>query len=405
MKTKHLLHPLRTVRIVRDRLTQYVALRKAVHYSKKNYRGDPRYCLEHVAEGFRDRYEPEVDDTALLKRICVAYTKAIEGQPVAEVFRATQWWQSVFAGSLRPVTQALATHDISALQVMYRNFFRDPCGAGLIGLPVNMTRSYFGARIKTDYKHLFLGDALHQFDYWKNRTGGRFSAHDLEAPGIGNPFGFILENSLIRSGAVYQHYYAQKIAGLLQPNQRNVIAEIGGGYGGTAYYLKRDYSNTTYINFDLPETIALASYYLLKAFPEMQVVLYGEGELTEDIIAGSDIILMPNFELLRLPASCVNVFFNSHVLADMSLPAIQLYLEEIARTTRGYIFHLNRGRACGIVADYLRQQQRSRFVMLEEQQAAWHSARSSQNDEIEQLYVPLENSAHATVSKHLDRVG
>ena len=373
--------------MAKDRLSQYAALRQALLINKQRYGNDPRYRLDRVTDGFAERAEPATDDTALLERICAAYNKAVDKQQSASaVFMPTHWWRLVSSGSLGPAIHALKNRDIKVLQSMYRNFFRDPCSAGLVGLPVNMSRSYFGLRIKTNYKHLLLGDALHQFDLWKERTGGRFTVHSLKSPRIGNPFGIIIDGILVGIGAEYQHFYAQKIASLLPPSQqRCVVSEIGGGYGGMAYYLIRDNPQCIYINFDLPETIALASYYLLKSFPSLRATLYGEAELNAQTIAGSDMILMPNFEISRLPAESIDVSFNSHLLADMEQSAIHTYLDEIMRTTRGHFLHLNRSQACETVSAYLSKKSR-KLIFIESETARWHNARSHQNDEIEQLY-------------------
>ncbi len=52
-----------------------------------------------------------------------------------ETYQPNRWWRLVEAGSLGPVKRALAAHDLPSLRLMYPNFFRDPCGAGLVGLP------------------------------------------------------------------------------------------------------------------------------------------------------------------------------------------------------------------------------------------------------------------------------
>jgi hypothetical protein len=389
MKISHLFHPVRSARLMRDRVTQYSALRSAVDFSQKKYGHDPRYCLEHVPDGFAERLTEDGDDTVLLERICTAYLKAMTRQPASEAFTATSWWRLVAAGSLGPVTQVLASRDLRALGQMYRNFFRDSCGAGLVGLPVNMSKFYFGPQVKSIYRRLFLGDALNQFDYWMERTGGRFAIADLASKEIGNPFGLMMEGVLVNTGAAYHHFYAQRISDLMNqsPNSK-VVAEIGGGYGGMAYYFVRDNPKATYLNFDLPETIALASYYLLKSFPELKVTLYGEADLTAETIAHSDIILMPNFELSNLPSNSIQVFFSSHVLADMSPDALRFTLDEVNRTTRDYFLHVNRGQASSIVAPYLNDRGK-KFHLAEELATKWHCARSPQSVEVEQLYAAV----------------
>jgi hypothetical protein len=41
-----------------------------------------------------------------------------------------------------------------------------------------------------------------------------------------------------------------------------------------AYFIIRDINEAAYIDLDLPENIALTSYYLLKAFPKKKIILF-----------------------------------------------------------------------------------------------------------------------------------
>lgn len=44
--------------------------------------------------------------------------------------------------------------------------------------------------------------------------------------------------------------------------------------------LLRDDPDITYVDYDLPEATALASYYLMKSLPDRNFRLYGEGEIS-----------------------------------------------------------------------------------------------------------------------------
>jgi putative sugar O-methyltransferase len=386
IKIKHLLHPLRTFRLVKERLAQREELLELVRLGKQRFSNDPRYLPAKVPEGFAWRNGSHRDDSEILDRICTAYIKAVEQQrTVSETFHANQWWQVIYEGHLGAVTRALAGRDIDVLGRMYRNFFRDPCGAGLTGLPFNMPQFYLRGRIRPIYRHLFLSDALHRLDLWNEQTNRRFELTDLASLDVGNPFGLFVEGVFIRTGAEYQHYYAHRVASLLGPMRSGMVGEIGGGFGGMAYYLIRDNPKVTYINFDMPETIALASYYLLKCFPALTVTLYGERDLSAQTLKTSNVVMLPAFELPKLPASSLDVSFDSHVLADMSSTAVHEYMDEIARTTRGHFLHLDRRDVCLSVADYMGRTHRE-FVLVGRHAAAWNMSRSLRSDEIECLY-------------------
>ena len=321
-----LLHPLRTLGIVKTRLLAHLNMRRFASHSERHYRGDRRYDLRNVTEGFTSRRDDSGNsgnlgnsgnDTALLKRICEAYAKSVKDQQDAPAsYGPTEWWRQLRVSSLGPVMRALQDRDVETLRRMYGNFFRDPCAIGLVAVPYGMSKAYFRGPIRAIYRRTCMGDALYRIDHWTSETGGRFELAKLAGPMVGNPFGVSIQGTLVQAGAEYQHYCAHKILDQLN-SERRVIAEIGGGYGGMAYYLLRDGGRLRYIDFDVPESIALTSYYLLKAFPSLRFLLYGEKELNEESMATSDVILMPLFTMANIPAGSTTVMFSSHAMFSM----------------------------------------------------------------------------------------
>lgn len=355
-------------------------LQEIVRLLRKRFKDDPRYCPDRVPEGFAPRPEPEEDDRALLDRICTAYIKSTERQRAASLaFRPTQWWQRIREKNLPSVIRALATRDIDALGSMYSNFFRDRCSTGLVGLPVDMQECYFGNHIGAFYREFFLGDALHRVDLWQSWTENKFPLSALAVPEVGNPYGIRIDGVLIRIAAEYQHFYAQEIARLLPAANTGTVMEIGGGFGGMAYYLIRDCPGVKYIDFDVPETIALASYFLLKSFPKLRVTLYGEAP--DD----SDVILMPSCELPRMRGDSVDVSFTSNVLRDMSVPVACEYIDHILRVTRSHMLNIDRFETLRLFSEHLSRQAKP-FNVTGLRRVFWNSARALQCDELECVF-------------------
>jgi putative sugar O-methyltransferase len=386
LNLKLLLRPARLAKAVRSRLARAVDLRSAVDLGKKRFINNPAYKPELVPAGFAAHGHNSDDDTALLERICTAYIKAKEcQQSVSETFRVSNEWLPIYERQLGPVMRALASRDIDALRLMYQNFYRDPCSTGLAGLHVDMNKCYFGNDIKEIYRHLFLCDALHRHELWREETKNAYTVQDLVSPDTGNPYGFFVDGTFLKVGSDYQHYYATKIRSLLSPSAHQVVIELGGGFGGMAYYLIRDNPKTTYVDFDLPENLALASYYLLKAFPELPSTLFGEAELTPQLLNESRIVLMPSFEIQKLQDRSVSVSFNSYSLAEMSPSAVQEYISHIARTTQGHFLHVNHTRNAVMTADDFVTDQH-RFELLERRIAGWNLGRTPKADEFQFLY-------------------
>jgi putative sugar O-methyltransferase len=341
-----------------------------------------------IAKCVEDRIDWSGDDTALLRRISSAYIKASHDLPTyPEIFRPSNEWLPVYKQSYLEIIQALEKCDVSAIDKIYRNFWRETCSRGLVGLPVNMNLSYFGKKISFTHKALYLNDSIHRFNLWNKLLNHRYSVDSLISPLIGNPYGYFIDGKFIKAGADYQHYYAIRINNLLDEKQgKTVVAEIGGGFGGMAYYLIRDAKNLTYLDFDLPENLALTSYYLLKAFPEKKVLLYGEAGLEGANLADYDIVLMPSFQLDKLPEGTCDLIFNSYSLAEMSPQTINHYVLRSAKLIKegGCFFHVNHTKQSLVSArDFPIP---DNFALISEEFAAWNLGRNSRMDEYEFLY-------------------
>jgi hypothetical protein len=386
LKMKHLRHPLRTAIAAGNLASIYLNVARLGNRSRRHFRGDARYDLRNVSRGFISRIGDTAGDAEILERICAAYRKADRQQQFApDAYQATPWWQQVRDRGLRPVIEALSAGDIDSLGRMYRNFFRDPCAGGVIGVSYGMSQAYFGETIKNIHRRFFLGDALLAIDYWKMQTQGRFPLHALAGPEIGNPFGILIGDTLVRTGAAYQHYAAQRIGEYID-SESATVTEIGGGFGGAAYYLLRDHPGITYIDFDVPESVALTSYYLLKAFPDLRFLLYGESSLTEETLARADVILMPLFEMERMPSGSVDVMFSSHSISDLPQEGIATYLASIARATRGHLIFVGNERVAESIAGHAVD--RGHLFQLEEcRPSGWNDSRCPNAGEVECIYM------------------
>jgi hypothetical protein len=238
-----------------------------------------------------------------------------------------------------------------------------------------MSKAYFGGAIKDIHRQFYLGHALYRLDYWKEQTAANFVYSDLASPPIGNPFGILIDGTLLRVGAEYAHYCAYRVGDLLETGKATV-AEIGGGFGGMAYYLLRDRPQVTYCDFDVPESTALTSYYLLKAFPQLKFLLYGEEELTKDGITRADVVLMPMSELATMPRESVDITFSSHGMSDISPKAMVEYMNNIVRMTRREFLYIGNSRASKSISDLVHQIYDS-FNLAETRSSGWHSHKVS----------------------------
>ena len=376
MKSELLSQTITAARQARARVAAHIRMRAFARHGWRKFRGDPRYDLRSVSDGFASQIDDRSDDTAILERICAAYCKALEGQSSAPPpYQPTERWRQIERESLGPLKNALRERNIPALARMFRNFYRDPCSAGILGAPNGQPRAYFSGRIKDIYRHFYLSHVLYRLDYWKAVTGERFSWHDLGGPGIGNPFGVVLDGTHISVGAEYAHYCARRVADEIGPGSA-AIAEIRGGFGGVAYYLLRDRPNTTYVDFDLPEALALATYYLMKSFPGLTFLCYGEKCVAEASLKSADVIMLPLFELAAVPPQSVTMAFSSFGLTGSTRENTGQCLQEIGRMTRERVLLIGNRMTADLALDTSKAGL-CPFRLSDVRESGWHSYKVS----------------------------
>jgi putative sugar O-methyltransferase len=382
VRLRHFLHPQRTIgragELVRERLER----RRFAKRGRRQFIGDARYDLKAVSEGFADRIETEVEDTAILERICSAYQRAHSEEKLApEAYRPTGWWEMQRHGSLQPVMHALANGDVETLGLMYRNFYRDACSAGLI-LVQSLAKEYFGGRMTDQHRRYVLADALYRVDHWKKMTAGAYAVRELAGPLVGNPFGVVIDGTLVRAGAEYQHFCATRVAGMLT-REDGTVAEIGGGYGGMAYYLLRERRALRYVGFDVAESVALTSYYLMRSFPERRFLLYGETQLNEESLANADVVLLPVFALPRM-ALRAEITFSSHAMSDLSEAAQEEYSARVSAIASGRLLCV--GEATGMNRLDATLSRGGVWTRVRERELDWNVHRNPRAREVERAY-------------------
>jgi putative sugar O-methyltransferase len=376
MNLELLSRPIGAAKKARARIAAHLRMRAFASHGRRLFRDDPRYDLKNVSDGFASRIDDRNDDAEILERICAAYRKAEEEERMApEQYQPPEPWQQIRRRNLGPVITALKEQDIPALRRMYRSFYRDACSTGILGAPNGQPRAYFAPKIKDAYRHFYLSHVLYRLNYWKSITGGEHLLRDLEGPGVGNPFGVVIDGTHICVGAEYAHYCSRRLDEELGTGNATV-AEIRAGFGGIAYYLLRDRPKTTYVDFDYPESIALASYYLMKSFPKLRFLCYGEKAVTGESIRSADVVMLPFSELKRVPSKAMTLTFTSHGLAALRRESVSRCLQDVGRMTAEKILLIgNRGAAelasgAGNAASFP-------FALHETRESGWHSYKVS----------------------------
>jgi putative sugar O-methyltransferase len=339
-----------------------------------------------IQNACKNRSGPTLDD-ASFDRIITAYQKAKSIQIQApEIYKVGNEWAPIYEKHMDKAINVLLKGDKTELRHIYNNFFRESCSSGLHGMLLEVENHFANDEINPAIAETYFNDSIHRLNLWQELTEGRSGIASLVSPDVGNPYGYFLDGIFIRAGSDYQHYYSTVINRLISnPNEKQVVAEIGGGYGGMAYFLLRDNSNICYIDFDLPENVALTSFYLLSAFPEKRIALFGEIDLDTDDIKSYDAVLLPNFQLGKLSENSVDLTFNSYSLAEMSRETINGYLAFVNGFTKKFFFHVNHTKNI-LVKSHEFNIDRNKFELLYRAPALWNMARNKNMDEFEHLY-------------------
>lgn len=338
-----------------------------------------------TADNGFDDHNVEVD-LKIIRRVINSYNKAKTNQKnSAEEYQVSYMWLPIYEGYMKEVIAALTSENEAEVAKIYGNFFREPCSVGLHGMPVDMASTYFSGDISEENKGLYTDDLMHRFTIWINSIGKSCPLSALDSPVIGNPYGCYIDGKFFRTGVDYQHYYATMISRLVRSHSHKFVLELGGGFGGLAHFLIRDNVNLTYIDVDLPENMALSAFYLLSAFPDKKIALFGEVDLKTEDLSQFDALVLPNFAIQDVKRNSVDLAFNSYSLAEMSANTVANYVNHLSRISSKFIYHINHTKNSAVKADNFGFDSK-KFELISRAPALWNMARNNQMDEFEYIY-------------------
>jgi putative sugar O-methyltransferase len=292
----------------------------------------------NIEDGFADHRENprhHRSDPEHLRRIVAAYKAAKRAQPgAAAPFEIRGLWAEWIAVNYKALIGALESEDLDALARLFENLFREQCTIGTGGYD-NWVRyrsplgSFYIKYVWSSYR-----DKLLALD---------FDPRDVRFPLVGNQTGVLLEGTVVSIETLRHAYHAVEISRLLKNVADPVCVEIGGGLGGQTYQTMQLCGGriAKYLLFDIPEVAALSSYFLLSAFPDKRVRLFGEGPLSVSPAEEYDIAVLPHFSITRLPDASVDLFYNSCSFSEMDGVSSREYLAVIERAGRNYFMHDN----------------------------------------------------------------
>jgi hypothetical protein len=278
----------------------------------------------NLKAGYSNHANNMRSDPDHLRRIIGAYKASKRAQPLEGPFQIQGLWEEWIAIHYGTLVSAIEREDISALSGLLENLFREQFTTGIGGYD--------------DYirYHSFLGSQYIKYvwsSYRDKLLTLDFDLQNLIFPYVGNPTGVLFNDYVISIETLRHAYHAAQICELLRGHTDANVVEIGGGFGGLAYQAVQ-LGVSKYTVFDIPEVAVISSYFLLSAFPDKRVRLFGED-------SDYDIRVLPHFAVTQIPDSSVDLFYNSCSFSEMDGRSSSEYLAIVERTCRKYFLHDN----------------------------------------------------------------
>jgi hypothetical protein len=289
-----------------------------------------------LTNGLRSR-PTEISDEAhrlVFERVSSFYKACKSGQlGQPEAYQPGGEWKS-YLDERQDFYNGLATGSFDAEHDL-RNFWRGKLGP-IVKEYATFEQLELSVQPRTE---LFQRSVLRNYQIWSSLY--RLPIESLRVPLVGNPWGLYIGDELVIPKATRFHALATQCIASVNGIRRPTILEVGAGYGGMANYILRDLNDCCYIDLDLPETLAIAAYYLLLTHSERSIFLYGEKDLSEFESDKYDIALLPNYVMPCLQSDTADYVVNTFSLSEVGREPLQEYVDQISRICRGKFYHNN----------------------------------------------------------------
>jgi hypothetical protein len=128
--------------------------------------------------------------------------------------------------------------------------------------------------------------------------------------------------------------------------QGRVVIEIGAGWGGLAYQLKKLCPKLTYVIVDLPQCFLFSGTYLKTAFPQAPFHIATKGVDDEALEAGRNgFVLVPHFLLSEIQNCRPDLAINTVSFQEMTTGQVRQYVRGLKSVGCPMIYSLNRDRS------------------------------------------------------------
>ena len=275
-------------------------------------------------------------DIDLSKRIFEFYRKMkLDQKNVNSFYKPSALWQNHIDNDFKYLKESYENNNVKDFSFFLQNFGN---WENYLGIESQHLIKKYNSNI---FLNRFLSNEIFygQKELWEffNKNS---NLKEVSMPRFGNQNGAFLDKNFFVIGSFFNHIYADILSKYLATDKRNFVVDIGGGYGKLAYYLLKKQTNCSFIDFDIPEVLILAAYYLSKSFPKKKVFLYGQEKFDSTILNNYDLIFLPGWEIEKLNENSIDLTINKNSLGEMNPETAGNFLKYIHKTSKIF-FSLN----------------------------------------------------------------
>lgn len=278
-------------------------------------------------------------DLGLSKKIFEFYKRMkIDQLKANSLYKPSSMWQKHIDIDYKYLNDTYETNNLRNFSFFLQNF--------------GNWENYLGIEnqtfIKSYSKNIFLKKFLtnkimyQQKKLWEHFNQNNRELSELNMPRYCNHSGVLIDDNIFAAGlgGFFTTIYAEIINKYLNKNKRNIIVELGAGYGKLAYYILKRQKNYCFIDLDIPEVLILGAYYLSKCFPEKKIFLYGQEKFSKNILQDYDLVFLPSWEIENIGEDTVDMTINKNSLGEMNPKTVKNYLKNIHKISK-YFFSMN----------------------------------------------------------------
>ena len=275
-------------------------------------------------------------DLDLANRIFSSFKKMKSQQSeVDSIYKPSSLWQKLIDQDFKYLNECLKENNLKNFLFFLQNFGN---WDNYLGIENQLIIKKYSKNIflkKYLKENVFNGQKL-IWEYFNNDK----DISSLNMPRFGNQNGALIDKNFVVIGSFFNHIYSKIIINYLDNNRNNSIVDLGAGYGKLAYYILSKVKNCNFIDFDIPETLVLASYYLAKSFPNKKTFFYGEKQFDQDLTKKFDLVFLPNWEFKNIKNDSIDITINRNSLGEMDSNAAINFINHIHRSSK-YFFSMN----------------------------------------------------------------